>query len=76
MRRGVSFLVATQREDAAWTMIPRETPERKASTNLNPITYFGAAWATLGLVRSMPNAAAPATLRGGFGYSTFGPVRP
>jgi hypothetical protein len=58
MRRGVSFLVATQREDGSWTMIPRETPERKASKNLEPINHFAAAWAAMGLVRSIAPSSA------------------
>jgi hypothetical protein len=59
IRRGVDFLVTTQREDGSWKMVPRETPERKASQNLVPITYFGAAWGTIGLVRSIPKPDPP-----------------
>ena len=55
IRRGVEFLVTTQLEDGSWKMIPRATPERQASLNLWPINYFGAAWATMGLVRSVPS---------------------
>lgn len=54
IRRGVEFLVSTQLEDGSWKMIPRTTPERPASKELSPINYFGAAWATMGLVRSLP----------------------
>jgi hypothetical protein len=56
IRRAVEFLVAAQRQDGSWEMIPRATPEREASKNLVPITYFGAAWATIGLVRSLPES--------------------
>ena len=52
MQRGASFLISTQREDGGWAMIPRETPERKPSKNLEPIDHFAAAWATLGLTRA------------------------
>lgn len=54
IRRAVSFLVANQRADGSWPMTSRETPERKASKNPVPIVYFGSAWATLGLMRSLP----------------------
>jgi len=54
IRRGVDFLVTTQLEDGSWKMLPRATPERQASINLWPINHFGAAWATMGLVRSLP----------------------
>lgn len=58
--RAVSFLVANQREEGSWPMIPRNHPEVKATRDpvrsLVPITYFGSAWATLGLVRSVPSA--------------------
>jgi len=54
IRRGVDFLVSTQLEDGTWKMIPRATPERQASVNLWPINHIGAAWATMGLVRSLP----------------------
>lgn len=54
VQRGVSFLVGNQREDGSWPMTPRTTPERPASKNVVPITYFGSAWATMGLIRSVP----------------------
>lgn len=53
VRRGVAFLVATQREDGSWPMTPRAHPGAKPATNLVPITYFGSAWASLGLMRSV-----------------------
>lgn len=52
VRRGVSNLVASQREDGSWPMKSRAHPGEKPFTNPVPITYFGSAWATLGLVRS------------------------
>ncbi|HJZ56107.1 MAG TPA: prenyltransferase/squalene oxidase repeat-containing protein [Gemmataceae bacterium] len=54
IRRAVSFLVATQKEDGSWPMTPRGHTGEKPATNPVPITYFGSAWATLGLMRSVP----------------------
>lgn len=57
IQRGVSFLVATQREDGSWPMKSRNHPgvesTRDPIRNPMPITYFGAAWGMLGLVRSV-----------------------
>jgi hypothetical protein len=52
--RGVAFLVASQKEDGSWPMTPRAHPGAKPSRNPVPITYFGSAWATMGLMRSAP----------------------
>lgn len=49
--RGVSFLVAQQRDDGSWPMSSRAHPGEKAANNPVPITYFSSAWATLGLLR-------------------------
>lgn len=46
--RAVSFLVENQREDGSWPMTSRNFARVEA------IAYFGSAWATLGLVRSVP----------------------
>jgi uncharacterized protein with WD repeat len=54
VRRGVTFLVANQKEDGSWPMTSRAHPGEKPFTNPVPVTYFGTAWATLGLVRSVP----------------------
>ncbi|MEX2306813.1 MAG: prenyltransferase/squalene oxidase repeat-containing protein [Pirellulales bacterium] len=56
--RAVSFLVANQREDGSWPMTCRSHPGVDTTRQRNPvpITYFGSAWATLGLVRSSPPA--------------------
>ncbi len=54
IRRAVGFLVANQNEDGSWPMTPRATSERAASRTSVPIVYFGSAWATLGLIRSLP----------------------
>lgn len=54
VRRGVAVLVADQRPDGSWPMKSRAHPGAKPNTNPVPITYFGSAWATLGLMRSLP----------------------
>jgi squalene-hopene/tetraprenyl-beta-curcumene cyclase len=54
VRRAVTFLVASQNQDGSWPMTSRAHPGAKPMTNPVPITYFGSAWATLGLIRSVP----------------------
>jgi hypothetical protein len=54
VRRGVTLLVDTQKEDGSWPMTGRAHPGAVPSKDLVPITYFGSAWATLGLMRSVP----------------------
>lgn len=48
IQRAVSFLVANQKEDGSWPMTSR------AAKYQVPIIYFGSAWATLGLARTVP----------------------
>jgi hypothetical protein len=52
IRRAAAFLVATQEDDGSWRMSPRSHPDAAPANNLVPITYFGSAWATLGLLRA------------------------
>jgi hypothetical protein len=52
IRRAVGFLIATQRDNGSWDMIRRGHEGVAPSANVVPITYFGSAWATLGLIRS------------------------
>jgi Ca2+-binding EF-hand superfamily protein len=53
IQRGVAFLIATQKEDGSWPMTSRAHPGATPMKNPVPITYFGSAWATLGLLRSV-----------------------
>jgi N-acyl-D-amino-acid deacylase len=44
------FLLSTQQSDGSW-----KSPTRKANTGFNDIAnYWGSAWATIGLARSLP----------------------
>jgi hypothetical protein len=54
IRKAVAFLIATQKEDGSWLMAGRSHEGAEPSKNLVPITYFGSAWGTLGLMRSVP----------------------
>lgn len=58
--RAVSFLVASQKENGSWAMTSRDHSGGVKKKNPMPITYFGSAWATLGLVRFVPPALDPA----------------
>jgi hypothetical protein len=50
MKRGIAFLVANQREDGSWKVVPRAQP----FTHPEPIVSFGTAWATMALMRLVP----------------------
>jgi hypothetical protein len=56
IKRGVDFLVATQKPDGTWPMVSRSTPngEPGSSKLLSPITCAATSWATLGLARLVP----------------------
>lgn len=54
VQRAVTFLVGRQKEDGSWPMTRRSHPGVTPSDNVVPITYLGSAWATLGLMRSVP----------------------
>jgi hypothetical protein len=54
VRRGVDFLIKTQNEDGSWPMKRRGHEGVTPGDFTVPIVYFGSAWATLGLVRSVP----------------------
>ena len=59
IQRAITFLTSTQRDDGSWPMTPRNHPEVDATKKRVrwsvPITYFGSAWAVLGLVRYVPS---------------------
>lgn len=60
--RAISFLVANQRDDGSWPMPFRSHPGLEEPARVRkpiPITYFGSAWATLGLVRMVPPVLDP-----------------
>lgn len=63
--RAISFLVANQQESGAWPMTARSHPGAKLTKPryLVPITYFGSAWATLGMVRFVPPDLDAATMQ-------------
>jgi pimeloyl-ACP methyl ester carboxylesterase len=56
IKRGIDFLVATQKPDGSWAMSSRSTPngEPGSAKLLTPITCAAASWATLGLARLVP----------------------
>ncbi|WP_020469792.1 subclass B3 metallo-beta-lactamase [Zavarzinella formosa] len=56
IKRGIDFLVATQKPDGAWPMISRSTPngDPGGAKLLTPITCAASSWATLGLARLVP----------------------
>jgi hypothetical protein len=55
IQRAVKLLVSNQNDDGSWPMTSRAHPGEKPMTNPVPIAYFGSAWATLGLLRSVSN---------------------
>jgi hypothetical protein len=51
--RGVKFLIETQNVDGSWPMIRRGHPGVTPGDFTIPIIYFGSAWGTMGLMRSV-----------------------
>jgi hypothetical protein len=54
VRRAWDFLLRTQENDGSW-----QTPQEAVNTRrrgLNVYTYWGTAWATIGLLRTLPPA--------------------
>ena len=60
IKRGMDFLVATQKPDGSWPMISRSTPDGSPGSSklLTPITCAASSWATLGLARLAPKRSA------------------
>ena len=60
IKRGIDFLVATQKPDGSWPMISRSTPDGSPGSSklLTPITCAASSWATLGLARLAPKGKA------------------
>ncbi len=60
IRRGIDFLVATQKPNGSWPMISRSTPDGSpgGANLLTPITCAASSWATLGLARLVPSSRA------------------
>ncbi|MFO0802621.1 MAG: prenyltransferase/squalene oxidase repeat-containing protein [Gemmataceae bacterium] len=54
IRRGVTFLIGSQKPDGSWPMVRRGHPGVTPGPYTVPIVYFGSAWATLGLMRTNP----------------------
>jgi hypothetical protein len=56
IKRGIDFLVTTQKPDGSWPMISRSTPDGSPGSSklLTPITCAASSWATLGLARLVP----------------------
>src|SRR5205823_11730642 len=63
IKRGIDFLVATQKPDGRWPMISRSTPDGSPGSSklLTPITCAASSWATLGLARLAPKKTSPAS---------------
>jgi hypothetical protein len=57
IKRGIDFLVATQKTDGSWPMTSRATPDGRPGSAklLTPITCAATSWATLALTSVIPN---------------------
>lgn len=53
IQSGVAFLVSTQKGDGSWPMTRRGHPGVTPGEFTVPIIYFGSAWGTMGLMRTV-----------------------
>ncbi|HEX3656129.1 MAG TPA: prenyltransferase/squalene oxidase repeat-containing protein [Pirellulales bacterium] len=69
IKRGIDFLVATQKPDGSWPMLSRSTPDGSPGSAklLTPITCAASSWATLGLTRLVPKKPTATLPLGGLG---------
>jgi len=54
VQRAIEFLALNQQPDGSWFVTTRAHPGEKPFSNPSPISYFGTAWATMGLMRMAP----------------------
>jgi squalene-hopene/tetraprenyl-beta-curcumene cyclase len=54
LRRAQAWLVNAQKPDGSWAIVPRQKPGDKPYNDAGPISYVGTAWATMALVRTLP----------------------
>jgi hypothetical protein len=54
VRKAREFLCKTQNEDGTWTTASRAWSGGAPAKDLEPITFAGTAWATLGLLQTLP----------------------
>jgi squalene-hopene/tetraprenyl-beta-curcumene cyclase len=54
VRRAWKYLVRTQQPDGRWHAPSRETFSTKSDKVHDPSTHWGTAWATLGLLHTLP----------------------
>jgi len=55
--KGVDFLLNTQREDGSWFVDSELTSDRSSASKDYVYTYWGSAWAVIGLAHSLPGSS-------------------
>lgn len=62
IRRAQKYLLDTQDKDGSWKNLPKKIFKPARAKRVEPIyTYWGTAWAAIGLARSLPERAVGAT---------------
>jgi hypothetical protein len=56
VRRGISYLLNTQKVDGTWTTPSRLISDKGGGKIEYIYKYWGTAWATIGLARTLPDA--------------------